>query len=107
MSFFKSKTIIIRVRDVSLTFNMITKADYDNFKYYGKINKQDLENNPELVQEASDEVTELLASKIVAKDGEDIPTAKDLNDLTNDELNNLIQKVSGSSESIKQSLNRR
>jgi len=107
MSFFKTKTIVIKVRDVSLTFNMITKKDFSEMQYYGKVTERDVQDNPEIVSLASDEITKILARKIVQKDGEQVPTAEDLNELTNDELSDLIQKVSGSSESIKQSLNRR
>jgi len=76
-------------------------------QYYGKVTERDVQDNPEIVSLASDEITKILARKIVQKDGEQVPTAEDLNELTNDELSDLIQKVSGSSESIKQSLNRR
>lgn len=107
MSFFKTKTIVIKVRDISLTFNMISKKDFSEMQYYGKVTQRDLEENPEIVSLASDEITKILARKIIQKDDEPVPTADDLNELTNDELTDLVQKVSGSSESIKQSLNNR
>lgn len=73
-------------------------------KYYGKVTEETVRENPEIVELASNEITELLASKIIVKDNEKAPTAEDLNELTNDELSDIIQKVSGSSESIKNSM---
>lgn len=78
----------------------------EGLKYYGKVTTENASNNPELVQLASNEMTELLAKKIITKDGENAPTADDLNELTNDEIQEIIVKVTGSSETLKKALNK-
>lgn len=104
MSFFPQKTIIVKVRGIALTFDTISKKDFSRLKYYGKVTEEIARENPEIIESASDEITQLLASKIIVKDDEKAPTAEDLNELTNDEINDIIAKVSGSSESIKNSM---
>ena len=108
MSFFKNKTIIIQVRGISLNFNLISKKEIDELKSYGKeYSKDSIEDEAAFNKASEDEITKLLAKKIIKKDDEPVPTADDLNDLTTDEIVDLIKKVSGSAETAKQALNRR
>lgn len=107
MSFFKTKQIQHTVRGQLLNFNVISKSEMENLRYYGKVTNDDIRNDPELVKCASNEMMSLLAFKIISKEGENGPTAEELNELTNDEIQEIIIKVSGSSETLKQQLNKR
>ncbi|MDZ4786729.1 MAG: hypothetical protein SGJ02_11710 [bacterium] len=106
MSFFKSKQVQVTVREQPLNFNVISKGELENLKYYGKVTAEQGATDPSLYITASNEMMELLLSKVIAKEGEDTLTVSDINDLCNDEIQDIIVTVTGSSETLKKALNK-
>jgi glycosylphosphatidylinositol transamidase (GPIT) subunit GPI8 len=99
MSFFKSKTVSHFVRDENLKFRVFSKSTVEDFQYYGKLNEEQ-SKDPEWVKKASDEIVNAIVAHLDMGDKE-APSFEDFNELSHDELMEILSKISGSSESLK------
>jgi len=107
MSFFEVKTLKAEVRGRWLEFEVISQKDLNKLKYYGKITpdmikEMDSEEVDDLRNQSSREINELLASKVVGKEGEDSPTADDFEDLMSSEIEGLLGQLTGTAKAKKQ-----